>query len=217
MRRLQLPLLSLLTVALLGPPTGSRACDAETLAGLELTFGAVLSRQPLPAIVERTVETEVQRIEAQCELEETDEACIARLTAAHASILTDGQHLTVTLDGPRDRVSGVFEVAGERREQIFDSYEAMAAHLEALREETEDVQLVRAQQIIDPAHRTAWVLAVVDTVETVDIGAGSRMDVRLSMSPLDALHASRDLADISVVEWSNEPDGTAILVLRCRD
>lgn len=217
MKFLRRTLPSLLAVAFFGLPSSAHACDAETLDGLELSFATVLAREPLPSLVERSAETEVRRLEATCEEEETDEACIARLTDAHASILSGGQRLTVTLEGPRDRVRGVFEVDGERREQVFATYEAMAAHLEAEQAQGADVRLVRASQIIDPAHRTAVVRAVVDTVETVDIGAGSRMVVRLNVSPLDALHASRELEGIHVVEWQNELEGKAILELRCRD
>lgn len=42
-------------------------------------------------------------------------------------------------------------------------------------------------------------------------------DVRLDMPLLDALHASREFDDITVLEWTNEPGGAAILTAQYLD
>ncbi len=197
-------------------PATTQACDAASLEALDLTFGEVLSREPLPALVEQPIEIEMRRIEAQCIIEESDDACIERLTTAHVSILTEGQRLTVTLEGPFDHVRAVFEAGGERRSVLLPSYEAAAAYMETQSQDHPDIRLLSAQQTIDPAIRTAVVRAVEDGVETVDLGEGSRVVLRLSTSPLEALHATNALEGVTVNRWANEPDGTVVLELRCR-
>jgi len=210
-------LLPLLAMALSSIPAATaRGCDASTLQHLDPRFGEILSRVQLPSVVQQAVEIEKQRIDALCTVEETDEACIGRLTDEHSAILAEGQRLTVTLEGPLDSVRAVFEVGGVRLSVVLPSYEDAAAFMEAERQQSPDIRLVSAGQVIDPAQRTAVVRAVEDGVETLDLGAGSRMVVRLTLSPLDALRAAGELDGITVVSWTNQVDGTAILDLRCQ-
>ena len=211
-------LLPLLAAALsCAPAPPGRACDAASLQALDLSFGEVLSREPLPARVEQPIEIEKRRVEASCVVEESDDACIERLTAAHASILAEGQRLTVTLEGPFDHVRAVFEVGGERRSVLLPSYAAAATYMEAQSQSHPDIALISAQQTIDPAKRTAVVRAVEDGVETVELGVGARIIVRMSTSPLEALRVTNALEDVTVTRWMNEADGTAILDFRCRE
>lgn len=213
MRGLDLPLIAVLALASSAAPAA--ACDAEMLQRLDPPFGDVISRVQLPSVSHSTVEVEKLRLEAMCDETLADDPCIARLTEEHAARAGEGERLAIHLEGPSSAARAVFEASGKRHEVVLPTYEDVASYMEAERVHSPDIRLVSAEQVIDPAQRTAVIRVVVDQPRTTELGAGVRMVVQLSMSPIDAMQAGSDLDGIDVISWTNQVDGTAIIDLRC--
>jgi len=212
-RRAILPLITALALTAAASPAS--ACDAELLQRLDPPFGEVISRVQMPSAVQRTVEIEKLTVEDMCDPDLTDDECIGQMTEKHAHLTPEGHRLVVHLEGPFSSVRAIFEIAKQRHEVVLPSYDRVASYMEAERLRDPDVTLISAEQVIDPSNRTAVMRVVEDRTGTVDIGAGVRMVVQLSMRAIDAMQAGGELDGIVVEAWTNQVDGTAIIDLRC--
>ncbi len=207
---------SLVSLLLVLTALPAAACDDAFLAELDPGIGEVLSREVLPREVTRAVEVEVARQEVACAPEESDEACVARVTAEQAGLPGEGQRLVVEIEGPYLGVRALFRHDDEELELDFDSYEDAAAWMETEIETRPGLTLIRANHRRDPAKRVAAARAVQDREETVDLGPGIRLTIRIAVPFSEGLRAFHAMESVNVIRWDSAADGTVTVDLRCR-
>ena len=76
--------------------------------------------------------------------------------------------------------------------------------------------LIRANHRRDPAKRVAAARAVQDREETVDLGPGIRLTIRIAVPFSEGLRAFHAMESVNVIRWDSAADGTVTVDLRCR-
>ena len=207
-----------LALLLMAASTPSRACDRTSLRAFAPDSGEILMSKGLARTEQVTEHVELRNEIVTCPPEESDPDCKARLVAETGEGLTEGQTVTVELQGPTLGVYARMKGNQGEMDGLFDSYEALADHMETPDATAQELVLVLAEPALDRIQRQAIVRVVEERVKTRDLPPGLRVLYRPEGSSLEALDAVQQAArgrDIQVVAWQYRDDGTVTLDLRC--